>query len=128
MFDQLPETPLTSDRPTVAQIARVFLAHQGHCLPTMIEMLAGPKARNAVFDLLEGVAARSLSDRQIIKEFDKILAVLDLRHVGDPSRLEAALFSEIDPADGIVHDICAMTEAVQNAVSGFRAAQGRVAR
>jgi hypothetical protein len=117
MFDQIPDLHLTPERTPTAQTAREFLAHHGHCLPDMIGMLGGPKARTVAFDLIEGVAAGSMSDRQIVTGFGRLLAVLDLRHVGDPSRLEAALFSEIDPAFDIVHDICAMTDAVRKLVS-----------
>ncbi len=120
MFDQLPEFHPTTEGTPIARTAREFLAHHGHCLPEMINLLAGVKARTAVFHLIEGVAAGTLSDRQIMRGFDTILAALDLRHVGDPSRLETALFSEIDPGSDIVHDICAMTEAVAALIGQLR--------
>ncbi len=86
----------------IARTAREFLALHGHCLPEMIDLLAGVKAGTKVFHLIEGVAAGSLSDRQIMRGFDTILAALDLRHVGDSSRLQTASYRRATQAPIVV--------------------------
>ena len=115
MFDQPTDfydhSDITNDT-CVAQTARTFLAEHGHGLPGLVGLLGGRRAEAGVCDLIDGVATGRLSDRQIVKAVNSIHAVLDLRHVGDPDRIETALFAEIDPASEIVHDLCAMTDAV----------------
>lgn len=112
MFDQPTDFYDTTNDTSVAQATRNFLAQHGHSLPGLVGRLGGRRSEAGVCDLIDGVATGRLSDRQIVKAVRAIRAVLDLRHVGDPDRIETALFAEIDPASEIVHDLCAMTDAV----------------
>ncbi len=112
MFDQPTDFYDTTNDTRVAQTARTFLSQHGHSLPGLVGLLGGRRAEAGVCDLIDGVATGRLTDRQIVKAVRAIHAVLDLRHVGDPDRIETALFAEIDPASEIVHDLCAMTDAV----------------
>lgn len=92
---------------------RKFLKLHGTALAKAAHMLGGRGASARVFLLCESVIhARRLTSAQR-RQLVGLHQLLTLENVGDPERIESALFSKIDPSSAVVEDICLLAENLQ---------------
>jgi|GEM_PF-2292374 len=91
---------------------RSFLRDNGVKLAKSVEQLGGPGARTKVVLLCEAVNhCRHLTQAQSadLMEFHRILTLF---YVGDPDRIESALFATIDLESPFVDDCCLLSEGL----------------
>lgn len=89
---------------------RSFLRDHGTGLARAAHRLGGPAASARVFLLCEAVRhARRLTRAQACQLVD-LHRLLTLEHVSDPERIEAKLFTAIDPASAFVEECCLLSE------------------
>ncbi|WP_372921985.1 hypothetical protein [Roseovarius sp.] len=92
---------------------RKFLKLHGKALAKAAHLLGGGGASARVFLLSEAVVnARRLTSAQR-RQLVELHRLLTLQNVGDPERIESALFSKIDPSSAVVEDICLLAENLQ---------------
>ena len=91
----------------------VHLADQGSALAEAAHKLGGQAASSRVLSLIEALRdARRLTHphrRQLVN----LHKLLTLEHVGDPDRIEAALFMDLDPGSPEVDEICLLAESLE---------------
>ncbi len=89
---------------------RRFLRDNGARLAKAAHRLGGSAASARVFLLCEAVShTRRLTQTQRRQLVD-LHQTLTLDHVGDPNRIETALFAVIDPESPFVEDCCLLSE------------------
>ena len=100
-------------RSTNLVAVQTFLSKQGTALANAADMLGGADESGRVFILIAAVRdAERLTRSQCWQSVDRY-KLLTLEHVGDPDRIETALFSQIDLESSVVHEICLLTEALE---------------
>ena len=100
-------------RSTSLVAVQTFLSKHGTALANAADMLGGADASGRVFLLIATVReAERLTRAQRWQLFD-LYKMLTLEHVGDPDRIETALFNQIDLESSVVHEICLLTEALE---------------
>ena len=100
-------------RSTNLVAVQTFLSKHGTALANAADMLGGADASGQVFIMISAVReAERLTRAQRWQLFD-LYKLLTLEHVGDPGRIETALFSQIDLESSVVHEICLLTEALE---------------
>lgn len=81
--------------------------------------------------LVEDLAARLRDDDGIrlstLRCAHAVHALLTLRNVGDPGRVESGFFAVIDPADPVVEDICLLADGLDDALRASRPARFQAA-
>lgn len=92
---------------------RRFLAKHRCALPEAAWRLGGAAASARVHLLIEAVRDARQLTRAHCRQLIEVHRLLTLQHVGDPERVETALFTEIDPDSRIVDDICLLSEALE---------------
>ncbi len=92
---------------------RKFLIKHGTALAKAAHMLGGTGASGRVFILMTAVKEAQRLTRAQKNQLIDLHRLLTLEHVGDPERIETALFSEIHPDSSIVNDICVLSESLE---------------
>lgn len=92
--------------------ARGFFSKNIAGLGHAAQLLGGFSACQRYLRLVSDLRQTSRLSRQLRGEIVWLHRLLTLDLVGDPDAVETALFSEIDPADPVVHDLCRLAEAV----------------
>ena len=75
-------------------------------------LLGGPRALNRFQKLLDDLRAAVVLTRRMKREMKALHDLLTLQHVADPEREECGFFSNIDPADPAVEDICRLSDGL----------------
>lgn len=75
--------------------------------------------------LVEDLAARLANDDDMSdctrRRARAVLALLTLKNVGNPDRVESGYFAVIDPADPAVEEICLLADGLGDALEGSNA-------
>jgi hypothetical protein len=121
MFDFLP----TEARDDILARVRSLFHDHGHDLALAASLLGGPAAEARVVACALRIEAARRLDRRSLRDLAAMHQVLSLQHVGDPDRLETALFSELHPASATVEAICRLTDMLGNLLRDIDAAERR---
>ncbi len=100
-------------RSTNLVAVQTFLDEHGTALENAAHMLGGDVASGRVLILISTVREADRLTRAQRWQLIDLYKLLTLEHVGDPDRIETALFSEIDLESSVVHEICLLTEALE---------------
>ena len=96
-----------------------FLDQQGAALAHAAYLLGGARASGAVFSLIKGIRNAQRLSRAHIMRLKALYALLVLEDVGDPDRLETALFAEIIPGSKTVDEICLLADSLDDLLSSL---------
>ncbi|MEX1234405.1 MAG: hypothetical protein WEB56_05400 [Roseovarius sp.] len=91
-------------------LVREFLREHGAALAKAVENLGGPAASARVFLLCEALRDARRLTRAQTSQLVGFHRLLTLKHVGDPDRIESALFAQIDPSSAFVDTCCFLSE------------------
>ncbi|MCR8828048.1 hypothetical protein [Pseudosulfitobacter koreensis] len=108
-----PTTATAVARLTDLAAVRTFLRKHGTALAKAAHMLGGAAASRRVFILMAAVQEACRLSHVQRRQLVDLHRLLTLEYVGDPERIETALFSEIDPDSSVVDDICFLAEALE---------------
>jgi hypothetical protein len=110
MFDALP----SENHDAVLTAVRAFFTDHGHELADAARLLGGAAAEARVVSCGLRLETATRIDAQIRRDLASLHRLLALTDVGDPERIERALFSTIDPASRLVDTICLLTEMLED--------------
>lgn len=89
-----------------------FIQDYSEALQNAALLLGGQWALKRVQFLVDHLAGNRALTRRAKTDLVALHKLLTLQHVGDPERLETALFAEIDPADPVVEELCLLADAL----------------
>lgn len=95
-------------------LVRDFMAVNGDALANAACRLGGSPASGRVVTLLEAIKTGRSLTRSHYRQLRDLHDLLSLQHVGDPDRIETALFAEFEPWSQEVEEICLLTDALEN--------------
>ena len=107
-------TPQLSQAEIDLGLVREFLAEHGEALANAAGLLGGNSAVGRVVTLLEALSASRRLTRAHYRQLRALHDLLSLQHVGDPDRIESALFAEFDPWSPEIEEICLLTDALED--------------
>jgi len=87
-----------------------FLSHNYEGLQNATLLLGGRLALKRVQCLVDNLSSKRELTRRAKLELVALHQLLTLQNVGPLDRIETELFSEIDPADPVVEDICLLAD------------------
>lgn len=87
-------------------------------------LLGGASRARRTARLLEDLRANPEISERVRRELRILQGLLALENVHDPDRDEHAFFSEIDPADPVVYELCALTDGLADHLSAYDAEKG----
>lgn len=93
-----------------------LLQEKGLALRHAAYLLAGGRGDKLVDELARRLAAERVLSRTTQRRASDLLDILALEFVDDPEREEAQRFSEIDPADPVVEEICLLTDELRQVI------------
>ncbi|TCP20695.1 hypothetical protein EV656_11843 [Rhodovulum adriaticum] len=114
----------TNDHAQMAAVRAFFFEHESALLNAS-RLLGGEQAYRRSRDLIEMVGESHRMTRRMRQRLVDLHALLTLKNVGDPDRVETACFAEIAPADPVVEDICLLADALYDVLGAI--AQGELA-
>lgn len=88
-------------------------------------LLGGLPAHRRTARLISELLTDATLTRRQMLELTKLLDLLKLENVGDPDSIEAECFSDIDPADPVVYDLCMLADGLEVRLEALREATGR---
>jgi hypothetical protein len=100
----------------------LFLSENNEGLQNAALVLGGGLALKRVQYLLDHLSTSRELNRRARLDLVALHQLFTLEYVGDPEKLEAALFAEIDPADPMVEDICLLTDQLEDHMRAIDAA------
>ncbi len=89
-----------------------FIQDYSEALQNAALLLGGQWALRRVQFLLDHLSITRTLTRRAKLDLVALHKLLTLQNVGDPERLETALFTDIDPADPIVEELCLLSDAL----------------
>lgn len=92
---------------------RKFLHEKGEALAAAANRLGGRAASARVFLLCEAVHIAVRLTQPQKRQLIDLHQLLTLENVGDPDRIESALFAEIDPDSSFVGEFCLLAETLE---------------
>lgn len=92
---------------------RKFLRDQGGALAKAAHRLGGRAASARVFLLCDAVHSAVRLTQAQKRQLVDLHQLLTLENVGDPDRIESALFAEIDPGSPFVDECCQLAEKLE---------------
>lgn len=92
----------------------LFLSQNSEGLQNAALVLGGGLALRRVQYLLDHLGTTRELNRRARLDLVALHELFSLKNVGDPERLETALFAEIDPMDPKVEDICWLTDQLED--------------
>ncbi|UWR88039.1 hypothetical protein [Phaeobacter inhibens] len=107
---------------TAVQALFLFLSQHNEGLQNAALVLGGSRALTRVQHLLDHLGSTRKLTRRCSRELVALHELFTLKYVGDPKRLETALFAEIDPMDPMVEDICWLTDQLEDHMRAVDAA------
>jgi hypothetical protein len=90
-----------------------WLNDHGDALHSACQLLGGASRASRTARLLEDLRANPQITERVRRELRILHGLLALEHVHDPDREEHGFFAEIDPADPVVYEICALTDGLE---------------
>lgn len=111
----------TSPSPAVQALFR-FLTENNEGLQNAALVLGGSHALKRVQNLLDHLGLTRQLSRRARLDLVALHELFTLKYVGDPLRLETALFAEIDPMDPMVEEICLLTDRLEDHMRAIDAA------
>ncbi|MGM0583912.1 MAG: hypothetical protein ACQEUZ_04620 [Pseudomonadota bacterium] len=81
--------------------------------------LGGPAAEERARNLQERLAHSTRASRRDRRDLERLHELLTLQHVEDPERLEASLFSSLDPASPEVADLCLLADELADVLEAL---------
>lgn len=104
------------DRQAEADLATVqsFLDAHGTALANAAYLLGGRAMSGLVFDLIDGIRGRRQISKAQVKGLERLHALLVLEDVGDPERLETALFADVITSSRAVDEICLLADSLDD--------------
>ncbi|RBW49599.1 hypothetical protein DS909_22160 [Phaeobacter gallaeciensis] len=100
----------------------LFLSQNYEGLQNAALVLGGGMALRRVQHLLDHLSSTHDLTRRARHDLIALRELFTLEYVGDPERLETALFAEIDPTDPMVEDICWLTDQLEDHMRAIDAA------
>lgn len=97
----------------------LFLDEHGAALEAAAGLLGGDRWARRVLKLRQDVRAGALPRRACVVEFQALGRLLRLEKVAGPDAEESAYFAAIDPADPRVHDICMLSDRLDQLIAEF---------
>ncbi|CUH82696.1 hypothetical protein [Tropicibacter naphthalenivorans] len=92
-----------------------FILSNVRALECAAVLLGGPAAQKRCRLLFDDIAMSPQLTRRLHRELDVLDDLLSLRHVSDETSIEASRFSQIDPMDPAVEDICVLLDGLRDA-------------
>ena len=111
-FGLIPASPLDE--------LRSFAGEHQDALLDAAHLLGGSYGIRLAQAAIEGLAEPGTPSRRTMRSLDELLSLLMLENVQDASRIEAALFAEIDPASACVEEICLLADRLHDALEACR--------
>lgn len=99
----------------------IWLNEHADALQSASLLLGGASRARRTARLLEDLRADPEISGRVRRELRILQELLALEHVHDPDRDEHAFFSEIDPADPVVYELCALTDGLAEHLSAYDA-------
>ena len=100
-----------------------WLNEHADALQSASLLLGGASRARRTARLLEDLRANPEISGRVRRELRSLQELLALEHVNDPDRDEHGFFSEIDPCDPVVYDLCALTEGLSDRLMACDAEQ-----
>jgi hypothetical protein len=100
----------------------LFLSQNDEGLQNAALVLGGGLALNRVQYLLDHLRTSHELNRRARLDLVALHELFTLEYVGDPERLETALFAEIDPSDPMIEEICLLTDQLEDHMRAIDAA------
>ncbi|NDU99882.1 hypothetical protein [Pseudoroseicyclus tamaricis] len=114
-FGVAPASPLDELRSFTGEYQDALLDAAG--------LLGGSRSIRLAQNALDGLMGSGAPSRSTMRTLDELLDLLMLEHVHDPSRVEAALFAAIDPANACVEEICLLADQLGDLLGACRKAE-----
>ena len=92
----------------------LFLSENNEGLQNAALVLGGGLALKRVQYLLDPLSTSRELNRRARLDLVALHQLFTLEYVGDPEKLETALFAEIDPSDPMVEEICLLTDKLED--------------
>ena len=108
-------------------LVRAFAAQHGEALCSASLLLGGPAAERRCLRLLSRLRETHALARPDVLDLIGMHRLLMLEHVGDPDREETARFSQIDPIDPRVHELCLLADRLLDLLQALAAGEDRTA-
>lgn len=89
-----------------------FIQDYSEALQNAALLLGGQWALKRVQFLIDHLGCNRTLTRRAKQDLVALHKLLTLQNVGDPERIETALFSDIDPADPVVEELCLLSDAL----------------
>lgn len=89
-----------------------FIQDYSEALQNAALLLGGQWALKRVQFLVDHLATNRALTRRAKSDIVALHKLLTLQNVGDPERIETALFSNLDPADPVVEELCLLSDAL----------------
>ncbi|MFY2826590.1 hypothetical protein [Ruegeria sp. MALMAid1280] len=89
-----------------------FIQDYNEALQNASLLLGGQFALRRVQFLIDHLATQRSLTRRAKLDLVAMHKLLTLQNVGDPERIETALFANIDPADPVVEELCLLSDAL----------------
>ena len=110
-------TALNTD---VVARTRCFLNEHGAALQTCAAALGGDRWQRRALALCEAVKDGCLSSKSCLKELNALLALLSLERVGQLEPDECGYFGLVEPDDPRVHDLCLMSDRLEDFIETLK--------
>lgn len=106
----------SNDQHAAADLETVqeFLGTYGAAIAHAAYLLGGGAASGSVFNLIDDIKGARRLSRAHVRRLERLYGLLVLEHVGDPDRLETALFAEIIPGSRAVEEICLLADRLDD--------------
>lgn len=125
MFDHLPLTNAGSSACHALDRLADFLGDHGDALVEAAELLGGTPAWPRCIRLRGRVRKATRVDPGLLRELRALHRLLTLEAVDDLDSEEAGRFAMIDPADPVVHGLCALADALGDLLAEIEMAAKR---
>jgi len=111
----------SNDRFAEADLANVqaYLDTHGTALANAAYLLAGGSASRSVFELIDGIKEGLRISKAQVRRLERLHALLFLENVGDPDRIETALFAEVILGSRAVEKICLLADSLDDLLSSL---------
>jgi len=98
-----------------APVIRFFVERQ-EALEHAAWLLGGSASAGMVVEIAQALGRDLGITRRTRSRLRDLLGLLTLEHVHDMDRIEAGLFSQLDPTDPVVEEICLLADGLQSAL------------
>lgn len=93
---------------------RDFVRHHSEALQNASLLLGSQPWLKRMQAFIDDVMEMSIPTRRLETEMSSLIELLSLENVHDVDRLEAACFTDLDPASPYVEEICLLAEALSD--------------